>query len=504
MAIRLGEHYIWTGTDWDLYYMKTRADNVQEVVTGDGKLFLTLSERNKIAGYLATFNVADALVQLGPDGKFSNELIKYDKNITSALAMDIGTVGTINFYQDAEIDSIKSQGDFSISTLNGNVNGNPVDISIASSSDIYLKTATNKKVYIDNPLYFNGDTWSKKSIENIGGIHWHGNNSAWMGFNSDTNTTFISWDEDTKEVSFSGTTVNFGSGPQNLRLKGLKDPEDATDAATKQWVEQLVAQGTHVVAAVRAASTGNISTLSGVGTSVDGVTLAAKDRILLKNQTTASQNGVYIVETTGWTKIPNDSDKGSLAFVLEGTTNKGTQYYNSNGTAWNIFFIQDTYYVTEGKGLVLDDTGFGFGIADNGVTNAMLAGSISAGKILKSSALTADGNNLTIAEGGITNDMLAGSIDWGKLANTATNDGLGAWGNLSAPNTAQPLSTKINQLFSAIKNLRGTTNYNTNNAQTISGAYTLAGGKSLTTMGTTVPPSGYTGNAGDTYIRQVS
>lgn len=495
MAIRLGEHYVWNGVEWDQYYMKTRADNVQEVSSGDGKYFLTTDERNRISIYLNTFNAANRLIRLDQSGKFSNSLMDVDSNIN------------MNQNNITGIDSLVFTDDVS-SIYTGATN-----FVIQTSKDL-LKLTSADTVRLDAPeIELKGNT----TVE--GGISLTGlagtrtiNGVRKINFVDDTGNIgieasqqgpdwrlFFRWGMGNSIRLLNDTAHFYGT-----RLMGVADPTEATDAVNRQWVEQFVAQGTHVVAAVRAASTTNITSLSGTGTTMDGVTLAAEDRVLVKNQTTTSQNGIYIVKSGAWTKLPNDSDKGSLAFVLEGTTNSGKQYY-MNGSSWELFFSQDTYYAAEGRGLELDGTGFGFGIKDDSVTNAMLAGNISATKLrLHPGVLAASGGNLTIATSGVSNAMLAGSIDWSKLVNTATNDGLGAWDSLSAPVTAQPLSTKINQLFSAIKNLRGTANYNTGNTQTISGAYSVAEGKNKTLMGTAVPPAGYTGAVGDSYVRQLS
>lgn len=77
----------------------------------------------------------------------------------------------------------------------------------------------------------------------------------------------------------------------------------------------------------RAATTGNI-TLSGLQT-IDGVVLAAGDRVLVKNQTTGLQNGVYVADTGTWTRDldfdgPFDIRSGTLITVNSGTVNAAT------------------------------------------------------------------------------------------------------------------------------------------------------------------------------------
>lgn len=109
------------------------------------------------------------------------------------------------------------------------------------------------------------------------------------------------------------------------KLTGLATPTATGDAATKEYVDD-VAQGLQVLTAVAVATTENI-TLSGELT-VDGVSLSASDRVLVKDQTTASENGVYVVASGAWSR-PADLDTGADAagafvFVTGGTTNGST------------------------------------------------------------------------------------------------------------------------------------------------------------------------------------
>lgn len=103
------------------------------------------------------------------------------------------------------------------------------------------------------------------------------------------------------------------------------DPSSALHAATKQYVD-AVAAGLDPKASVKVASTGNL-TLSGEQT-IDGVAAVAGDRVLAKNQSSAAQNGIYIVSAGAWTRA-TDADSwaelpGAFLFVERGTVNADT------------------------------------------------------------------------------------------------------------------------------------------------------------------------------------
>lgn len=159
-------------------------------------------------------------------------------------------------------------------------------------------------------------------------------------------------------------------------LTNLADPVSDQDAATKLYVDN-VAQGLDVKASVVAATTGNI-TLSGAQT-IDGVSITAGMRVLVKAQTAQADNGIYVASNTSWSRAP-DADTWSdlvsaYVFVEEGSTYADTGWVctvNAGGTlgttpvTWSQFSGAGTYQA--GTGLTL--TGNTFSITNTGVTAA--------------------------------------------------------------------------------------------------------------------------------------
>jgi hypothetical protein len=161
-------------------------------------------------------------------------------------------------------------------------------------------------------------------------------------------------------------------------------PTESLHAATKAYVDSAV-EGLHVHPSVKAATTENVNLSSQVeaGDILDGVTLAHNDRILVKNQSTASQNGIYIVQPNGAPTRATDFDtaaevdSGDFVFVDQGTTqaNSGWVQINTPATIGTdaIEFVQFSGAGTYLAGSALTLTGNTFSIADGAITSAKIA-----------------------------------------------------------------------------------------------------------------------------------
>jgi hypothetical protein len=140
---------------------------------------------------------------------------------------------------------------------------------------------------------------------------------------------------DDADASAQRTTLGLGTiATQNANnvaltggtITGLGDPSSTSDAATKNYVDTLVA-GLRTRVIARVASTANVNISSGLenGDTLDGVTLVTGNRVLLKDQSTASQNGLYIVVASGAASRDPEFDiiseiAGQLILVSEGST----------------------------------------------------------------------------------------------------------------------------------------------------------------------------------------
>ncbi len=209
-------------------------------------------------------------------------------------------------------------------------------------------------------------------------------------------------------------TVDMGAN----KVTNVANPTNAQDSATKSYVDAVV-NGLDVKESVRVGTTANLTstyasnvlTASSNGAlSIDGVTVSVADRVLVKNQSTTAQNGVYDVTTTG---------SGSAAFVLTRSADANSSSDMSGGS---FFFIEEGTTNAD-NGYVATHNGSPT-LGSDAITFAQFSG---AGQISAGAALTKTGNtidvevdgssieittdSLNVKALGITNAMLAGSID---------------------------------------------------------------------------------------------
>ena len=288
------------------------------------------------------------------------------------------------------------------------------------------------------------------------------------------------------KLNISGQTFDFSAGT----LRVAATPSANTDAASKSYVDGLVGSGVFWKEPAKAATTSSINLSNPATSSFDGVTLSSGDRLLVRAQSTASENGIYEFNgsSSALTRAPLADTaaelNGAALFVTDGNT-YADQAFVQTATIANLGSDTVTWVRFSGLGSVeagaalsktgdrldveVDDSSIevnsdALRVKASGITNAMLAGSIEAAKLagsipdsklstistankvsgsavqLAGSGGLENSNGLKISDAGVSNDMLAGSIAATKLAGSIPDS------KLSTISTADKVSGSAVQL----------------------------------------------------------
>jgi hypothetical protein len=181
---------------------------------------------------------------------------------------------------------------------------------------------------------------------------------------------------------------------------GYKDRSGfgATSLVSKEYVD-AVKTGLDFKDSVRVASTGNL-TISGPGAAIDGISLSSGDRVLLKNQTTASQNGIY-----SW---------NGAASAMTRTTDADADAEVTSGM-----------YVFVETGTANSDTGFVLttdGSITVGSTSLSFTQFSGAGQIVAGDAMSKSGNTLNVNDDNITLEVNSDALRLKGITATAVGD----------------------------------------------------------------------------------
>ena len=244
-------------------------------------------------------------------------------------------------------------------------------------------------------------------------------------------------------------------------VSGVTPTADA-HFATKGYVDST-SEGLDIKDSVKVATTANI-TLSGTQT-IDGVSISADERVLVKDQSTASQNGIYLCKAGAWARADDmaaTSDAaGAFAFIEQGSTyadvgfvcssNKGSAVVGTN----NLSFTQFSGSATFSAGDGLDKTGSTFSV-DLKANGGLVIESTELAVDLGASSIT---NTLAVANGGTGASTAAGALT--NLGLTATAAELNALDGITSTVAELNVLDGITSTVSELNILDGVTSTTT-------------------------------------------
>jgi len=299
--------------------------------------------------------------------------------------------------------------------------------------------------------YYNGTAWKKAIVS----VEAAGSASAALTINESNGSITITpnlatssnagvmstsdkskLDDATADATGSKLVIRDASG--NFKAA---TPTDSAHVATKGYVDSA-RSGLDVKQSVTAATTAPVLLASGLenGDTVDGVVLATGDRVLVKDQSSGSENGIYVVQASGAAVRAEDFDSsaevtaGAFTFVEEGTINGDTGFVLTTNdtitlgtTALTFTQFSGTGQITAGDGLSKDGATLNVNVDNLSIeisSDALRIASGAAGNGLSASVGVLSVN--TAANGGleISSDDLQIKIDSGVSGLTTTSNGL--------------------------------------------------------------------------------
>ena len=360
--------------------------NVSNLIITDGSIVLEGSSPNDFETTLTvTDPTADRTISF-PDVTGTVVTTGDTGSVTSTMIAD-GTIVNADINASAAIDKTKISGTAITAADSGTVtsamiaDGTIVNDDISTSAAIaatkisgtavtQADTGTVTSTMIADGTIVNADinasaaiALSKLATDPLARANHTGTQTA---------STISDFDTQVRTSKVTDLTAPTGSFSMNSqKITSLGTPTSDTDAATKAYVDAATA-GLNVHAAVQAATTANVTLASALenGDTLDGVTLATGNRVLVKNQTDKTENGIYVVKASGAPDRATDYDStpeidaGDFIFVEAGTANGKTGWVQTNVITTigsdNIEFTQfsgaGTY--SAGTGLTLTGTTF--------------------------------------------------------------------------------------------------------------------------------------------------
>jgi len=423
-----------------------------------------ISEYSSTAGNNTDINSINLAEGMAPSlvNNAIRQLMAQLKNFQDGSAGDNVTVGG-NLYvtgTSTTTGAITASGGINgnITSSSATITGGTINGAVIGGSSAQAITGTNVTATVGFTGPLTGAVTGNVTGNVTGAVT--GNVTGNLTGNVTGNVTAASGTSTFNNVTISGS-LDMDAGT-SATITGLANPVNDSDAANKGYVDAL-AQGIDAKASCVVATTANI-TLSGTQT-IDGIAVSVGDRVLVKDQSTASQNGIYLCASSTWTRTTDantwDELVAAFTFIEKGTTQANNGYISTitaggtlGTTAVTFAQFSGAGQITAGAGLTKTGNTIDVGTASSSrivvnsdnidlATSGVTTGTYKSVTTDAYGRITAGTNPTTLSGFGITDTYTSAQIDtlFGSTESAATSAAAAATSASNAATSATNAST---------------------------------------------------------------
>jgi len=299
----------------------------------------TTSNKGIASFHSDNFSVSSGAVTIKDGGVANAELANSSITVTdgsSSTATSLG--GTITFSAGEGLDVAESSGTITYSGEDATVSNKGIasfdtnNFSVSSGA-VSIKTAgvgnTAVATGIDATKIADGSV-TNAEFQYIGGLTSDAQTQLTGKLTASNNLSDVSSASTSRTNLGLGTISTQASNNVSITggaISGLSLPTADTEASSKLYVDNAIA-GMRTRIITKVATTGNVNLTNGLenGDTIDGITLSTGDKILVKSQTDATENGIYISPSSGSASRDTNYDTveelaGQMIVVQQGSTN---------------------------------------------------------------------------------------------------------------------------------------------------------------------------------------